>query len=173
MLISEKLNAAINAQIGREFGASNQYLATAAYFDRETLPELAKFFYRQSDEERMHALKFLHYVVDTDGRVTIPAVEAPQSTIGSALAAAELSLKWELEVTRQINNLVEQAIKDNDYLAQDFLKWYVNEQLEEVSSMEDLVSVIKRAGEGGLLLVEDYLTRRGSTGGAPAPEAGT
>lgn len=173
MLISEKLNAAINAQIGREFGASNQYLAIAAYFDRETLPELAKFFYRQSDEERMHALKFVHYVVDTDGDLALPAVEAPQSSIGPALAAAELSLKWEIEVTRQINALVDQALKDNDHLAQDFLKWFVNEQLEEVSSMEDLVAVIKRAGEGGLLLVEDYLTRRGSAGVAPAPEAGS
>ena len=173
MLISEKLNAAINAQIGREFGASNQYLAIAAYFDRETLPELAKFFYRQSDEERVHALKLIHYVVDTAGKVAIPAVEAPQSNIGSALAAAELSLKWELEVTKQINALMEQAVKESDYLSQDFLRWFVNEQLEEVSSMEDLVSVIKRAGEGGLLLVEDYLTRRGEAGAVagPGPEA--
>ncbi len=173
MLISEKLNAAINTQIGREFGASNQYLAIAAYFDRETLPELAKFFYRQSDEERMHALKFAHYVVDTAGKVAIPAVEAPQTNIGSALAAAELSLKWELEVTRQINALMDQATKESDFLAQDFLRWFVNEQLEEVTSMEDLVSVIKRAGEGGLLLVEDYLARRGAGGAEvePAPEA--
>ncbi len=170
MLISEKLNAAVNAQIGREFCASNQYLAIAAYFDRETLPELAKFFYRQSDEERMHGLKFLHYAVDTAGKAAIPAVEAPQTNIGSALAAAELSLKWELEVTRQINALMDQAVKEGDFLAQDFLRWFVNEQLEEVSSMEDLVSVIKRAGEGGLLLVEDYLMRRGE--GVPGVEAG-
>jgi ferritin len=81
MLISETLTKAMNDQVGRELGASNQYAVLGGYFDAEGLPELAGFFYRQSDEERMHALKFVHYVSDAGGRVAIPAVPAPQSTI--------------------------------------------------------------------------------------------
>src|SRR5262245_47831556 len=78
MLISETLEAALNRQIGREMGASLQYLAIAAHFDRQSLKQLARFFYRQADEERAHALKFLHFVVDAGGTVTLPAIAAPK-----------------------------------------------------------------------------------------------
>jgi ferritin len=170
MLISEKVNAAMNQQIGRELGASNQYLNIAAYFDREALLELAGFFYRQSDEERMHALKFVNYIVDAGGSVSVPAVDAPKQAIESAETAVKLSVDWEMEVTRQINALMDMAIKENDHISQDFLRWFVSEQLEEVSTMESLLSVVRRAGQGGLLFVEDYLARRGA-GGEAAAEA--
>jgi ferritin len=161
MLISKALNQAINTQIGSELGASNQYLIIASYFDNESLPELASFFFRQSDEERMHAMKFLRYILDAGGKVEIPAIPAPPTDIQSAEAAAQMALDWEMEVTKQINNLMDLAIKENDHIAQDFLRWFVTEQLEEVSTMDELLTVIRRAGESQLLLVEDYLTRRG------------
>ncbi len=107
MLISDKLGAEIIKQIGRELGASNQYLCIAAYFDAETLPELASFFYRQSVEEREHALKFAKFIVEAGGRVAVPAVEAARADIGSAEAAVKLSVDWEMEVTRQINALLD------------------------------------------------------------------
>ena len=161
MLISEKLAKAMSDQVGRELGASNQYTAVAAYFDTESLTELASFFYRQSDEERLHAMKFVHYIADAGGRLVIPAVPAPQSAIDSAEAAARLSLDWELEVTRQINALMDLAIQEKDHIAHGFLEWFVNEQLEEVNTMNELLAVIRRAGKDGLLLVEQYLIRRG------------
>ncbi len=161
MLISEKLAKAMSDQVGRELGASNQYAAIAAYFDAEALPELAAFFYRQSDEERMHAMKFLHYVADAGGKVAIPAVPAPQSSLDSAETAARLSLDWELEVTKQINALMDMAVQEKDHIAHGFLEWFLNEQLEEVSTMDKLLSVIRRAGKDGLLFVEQYLARRG------------
>src|SRR3989304_1872315 len=99
MLISEKLNQAMNEQVGREFGASNQYVNIAAYFDAESLPQLAAFFYRQADEERMHARKFVHYMADAGGQVAVPPVAAPKADIGSAENAVKLSLEWEMEVT--------------------------------------------------------------------------
>lgn len=171
MLISERLTKAMNEQIGRELGASNQYAVLAAYFDVEALPELAAFFYRQSDDERLHAMKFVHYVADAGGTVDIPAVPAPQSTIDSAEAAAKLSLDWEMEVTRQINGLMDIAIQEKDHIAHAFLEWFVNEQLEEVKTMDELLSMIRRAGQDGLLLVEQYLARRGDPHAA-APAAG-
>jgi ferritin len=160
MLISEKLNKAMNEQVGRELGASNQYVNIAAYFDAESLPQLAALFYRQADEERLHAMKFVHYVADAGGKVAVPAVTAPKPDIGSAENAAKLSLEWEMEVTRQINSLMDLAIQESDHIAQDFLRWFVTEQLEEVSTMDELLSVIRRAGPTGLLFVEDYLARR-------------
>lgn len=162
MLISGKLAAEINKQIGRELGASNQYLNLAAYFDGETLPELAGFFYRQSEEEREHALKFARFLVEAGGKVAVPAIEAPKADIASAEAAVKLSIEWEMEVTRQVNALLDLAQEEKDRMAIGLLNWFVAEQLEEVSSMEALQSVVRRAGPSGLLFVEDYLARRGA-----------
>lgn len=160
MLISTKLNEAMNKQIGSELGASNQYLQIATFFEEESLIELADFFYRQSDEERMHALRFVNYLVDAGGHVAIPAIAEPPHTIESAEQAAQMALDWEMEVTRQINNLMDLAIEEKDHIAQEFLRWFTEEQLEEVSTMDELLGVIRRAGDQ-LLLVEDYIVRRG------------
>src|SRR5712692_8966843 len=102
MLFSERMNSAINEQIGHEFGASMQYVSIASYFDRESLPELARHFYRQAEEERDHAMRFVHYVADAGGMVAIPAVPAPQADFASAEQAVQLSLNWENTVTGQI-----------------------------------------------------------------------
>ncbi len=158
MLISKELENAVNEQIGREFGASLQYVSIATYFDADSLPELAAFFYRQADEERMHAMKFAHYIVAAGGRVRIPAIAAGRYDFNEAKDAVQAALDWEMEVTRQINALMDLAIKQNDHIAQDFLRWFVTEQLEEVSTMETLLRVVKRAGEN-LLWVEDFLAR--------------
>lgn len=158
MLISKELEEAINAQIGAEFGASIQYNSIAAYFDADNLPNVAAFFYRQADEEHMHALKFLHYIVEAGGQVRIPAIEATKYDFVSAEEAVQLALDWETEVTRQINNLMDMAIKDNDHISQDFLRWFVTEQLEEISTMETLLSIVRR-GKDNLLFVDDYIAR--------------
>ena len=168
MLISDKLAALMNQQVGNEFGASMQYVAIATYFDSDNLPELAKLFYRQADEERMHAMKFVHYVVDAGGQVAIPAIPAPKSTFSGAEEAVQLSVDWEMTVTKQINAIMDQAVTEKDHIGQTFLSWFVTEQLEEVSSMSKLLSIVRRAGPGGLLFVEDYLSRQP----APAAEAG-
>jgi ferritin len=158
MLISKVLEEAFNVQVGREFGASLQYVNIAAYFDADDLPELAAFFYRQSDEERMHAMKFVKYVIDAGGQVRVPGVEEPKYDFASAEEAGQAALAWEEEVTAQINGLMDMAISQNDHIAQDFLRWFVTEQLEEVSTMTTLLNVIRRAGSN-ILWVEDYLAR--------------
>jgi bacterioferritin B len=159
MLISKKLEEALNRQVGREMGASMQYLAIAAYFDRLALKQLARFFYRQADEERVHSLKFLHFIIEAGGTVTVPAIAAPKGEFHTAQECAQLSLDWEREVTQQIYELVDCAHEDRNYIALRFLDWFVTEQLEEVSLMDNLVSIIARAGEENLLQVEDYLSR--------------
>jgi ferritin len=158
MLISKELETAINAQIGREFGASLQYVNIATYFDTDSLPQLAAFFYRQAEEEKMHAMKFVHYIVDAGGQVRVPSIEGPKYDFQSAKEAVQAALNWEMEVTKQINNLMDLAINQNDHIGQDFLRWFVTEQLEEVSTMDTLLTVVDRAGTN-ILWVEDFLAR--------------
>lgn len=161
MLANDKLIQAFNQQIGNEMGASMQYIAIASYFDSETLPELAGFFYKQSAEEREHAMRFVKFIHDVGGKVRIPDLPAPQADFASADDAVSKALSWEEEVTRQIYDLVEIAKDDRNYVAIRFLDWFVEEQLEEVTTMTDLLSVIRRAGPDRLLFVEEYLSRRG------------
>ena len=157
MMISPKLAKAFNDQIGNEFGASMQYVSIAAHFQRSNLTLLAKLFFEQAEEERQHAMKFVKYVLDTKGELRIPAIAAATPTFASAEAAVQAALGWEREVTRQITALMDQAVKDNDYLAQSFLQWFIDEQLEEVVKMDRLLGVIKQSGEKNLLMVEAYL----------------
>jgi len=170
MLANEKLIQAFNQQIGNEMGASMQYIAIASSFDSETLPQLARFFYRQSEEERTHAMKFVKFINDVGGKVQIPALPAPKSDFTTADEAVSKALEWEEEVTRQIYDLVEIARADRNYVGIRFLDWFVEEQLEEVTSMNDLLAVIRRAGPDRLLFVEEYLSRQGR-GGLESPAA--
>ena len=159
MLISKELEGAINQQVGNEFGASMQYISIAAFFDHEDLEQLSAFFFRQADEERMHAMKFANYVLDAGGQLRIPAIPGPKYDFQSAQEAVQAALDWELEVTRQINGIMDIAVQQKDYIAQNFLQWFVNEQLEEVSTMSTLLNVVRRAKDN-LLFVEEYLARR-------------
>ena len=163
MLTSQRIIDAINQQIGNEFSAMLQYHAISAYFDTETLPGLSEHFTRQAEEEKEHALRFIRYVTDTGARVDIPAIPAPQCDFRHAEEAVALSLEQEKRVTTQINAIVHMAKEESDYTSDNFLQWFVQEQLEEVSSMQDLLSVVQRAGEGNLLLVEEYLARKGGS----------
>lgn len=157
MLITKELESAINAQIGNEFGASMQYLAIAGYFQDQNLLLLAKIFFEQAEEEKDHAMKFLHYLLGTQSSLQIPAIPAPKHAFSSAEEAVAAALDWEVEVTGQINNLMKIAVQGNDYLSQSFLRWYVDEQLEEITKMDQLLSVVRRAGEKNLIMVEAYL----------------
>jgi len=162
MLISEPILTALNEQVGNEFSAMLQYVAIAAHFDNETLPLLSAHFFKQAEEEKEHALKFVKFILDTGGCVRIPALPAPQDRFKFAEDAVKLSLEQETRVTEQINHLLHMAKAVNDYTTDTFLQWFVQEQLEEVSSMHDLLSIVQRAGEGNLLRVEEYLARRGN-----------
>ncbi len=157
MLISKEMNAAMNEEIGRELEASHLYISMAAYVDGIALKLLAKRLFKQADEEREHALKFVRYIVDAGGTVEIPAVAAPQATFQSVEDVIRLALDWELEITNRINDLMKLAVRQEDFIAQDFLRWFVSEQLEEVSSMTDLLKVVQQAGERNLIMTEAYL----------------
>ena len=169
-LASERLVKSFNDQIGHEMHASFQYVAIAAHFASENLPQLAGFFYRQAEEERAHAMKFVHFLVEIGARVRVPGVAAPRAEFATAEEAVALSLEWEKSVTQQIYALVDISKEDGNYIALRFLDWFVSEQLEELNTMGGLLAVIQRAGEGGLLFVESQLAggRGAGTTGAPS-----
>jgi ferritin len=158
MQISKAMADLMNAQVGNELGASNQYVQIASYFDGESLSKLAKFFYKQAEEEREHAMKFVHYLMDVSTALSVPAIPAAKTDVGTAEKAFEMSLGWEREVTGQINAMMDLAVQEKDYASQAFLQWFVTEQVEEVSSMERMLQIVRKTGEKNLLMVEAYLT---------------
>lgn len=163
MPVSDTVTDAINAQIGRELEAHLQYLQISTYFDSQALPALAGFFQQQGAEEHEHAMKFRSYLQDQDARVEIPALAAPRVSFESAEEAVALSFAWEEEVTGHINDLVDLAGSENDHATFSFLQWFVDEQVEEVSTMGDMLIIVRRAGEPRLLDV-DAIVARGEVG---------
>ena len=156
MLISKNLESAINDQIGRELGAQMQYVNIAAYFTAENMLLFGKLFFNQAAEENAHALKLVRYVLDAGGRIAVPAIPQARADFKSPEDAVGAALKWEEDVTGQINALMEIAFKEKDYIAQELLGWFVNEQLEEVSKMSTILSIIKRSGDN-MLIAEQYV----------------
>jgi bacterioferritin B len=160
-------------QVGHEFSASQQYIAIAAWFDDRDLPQLAAFFYRQSLEERDHAMMIVRYLLDSGTPVTIPGVRDAHNEFDTARDAVALALRQEREVTDQFHKLVEAAREERDYQGEQFLQWFLKEQIEEVSTMSTLVTVVDRA-DGNLFDVETFVARdlngQGGEGGLPAPE---
>ncbi|MEO1087364.1 MAG: ferritin [Acidobacteriota bacterium] len=168
-LASQAIVDAFNAQVGNELGASNQYVQIGSYFSEENLDELSKFFFRQAEEEREHALKFVAFILDVGGHVEMPEIEKPPHNFETAEAAVGAALDWEKTVTQQIYDLVELCQKERNFIALRFLDWFVEEQLEEVSLMDNLLGIVRRAGDN-LLYVEDYLARHGVEGGGSMEE---
>ena len=148
----------LNEQIGHEFAASQQYLAIASYYDDETLPRLAAFFYAQALEERNHALMMVQYLLDADAPAPIPGVAAPHNGFGDVVEPIALALEQEKRVTEQINALAATARQEGDYSSEQFMQWFIKEQIEEVASMNDLLKVVSRAKDNPLL-AEEYLAR--------------
>ncbi|HWI22512.1 MAG TPA: ferritin [Baekduia sp.] len=157
-------------QIGYEFSASQQYIAVAAYYDFETLPRLADFFYKQAVEERNHAMMMVQYLIDLDVEFDMPGVEVPQSGFKDIVAPVALSLEQERRVSDQIAELSKIARETDDYQSGQFMQWFLQEQVEEVATMSDLLRVCQRAADSPLL-VEEFIARENFGGGDEA-EAG-
>lgn len=167
----------LNEQIAYEFAASQQYVANAVYFDAETLPRLAAFFYAQALEERNHAMMMVQYLLDADAEVTIPGVEAPEARFDDIVAPIALALEQERRVSDQIAGLVGVAREAGDFQSEQFMQWFLKEQVEEVASMSALLTVVQRSADDPMK-VEDYLVREhpgaeGEDPTAPAAAGGT
>ena len=164
-MVAPRFAEQLNAQIGHELAAHHQYLACAVHYDALTMPQMAAFFYAQALEERDHALMMVQYLLDTDADVTIPAVGAPVSRFDDVVAPVQLALEQEKRVTEQVNSLLRTAREESDFASEQFLQWFVKEQVEEVATMSDLLAVVTRNRED-IDDIEEYVAREQRTDAA-------
>jgi ferritin len=155
---SERLVDALNEQVATEFAAAHQYVAIGAHYEAQTYPRLAEFFYEQAEEEREHAMKIVRHLLDTGSPVDFGSIEAPSATFSDHIAPIKLAVEQERRVSVQIAKLVELSRETKDVATEQFLQWFVEEQVEEESTMGDLMAVADRTRDIPMLL-EEYLAR--------------
>jgi ferritin len=161
------------AQIRNEFTAHQQYVAAAAWYDDQDLPRLAGHFYRQAIEERNHAMMMVRYLLDRDLPAPIPGIDDVRNDFSTPLDGLQVALAQERQVTAQVEALFKAARAESDVLGEQFMLWFLKEQVEEVASMATLVAIAERAGDDWFR-IEEHLTREtvGNSGADPgAPEA--
>ncbi len=167
-----KFHALLQEQIFHEFSAAQQYVAIAVYFDGDDLPQLAKFFYDQATEERSHAMMLVQYLLDRDIEVEIPGIDGVRNKFAAPRDALALALDQERTVTEQITALASAARDEGDYLGEQFMQWFLREQVEEVAVMSTLVRVADRAQQN-MFDLENFIARElgASTPDPNAPRA--
>jgi ferritin len=161
---------ALNEQIGREFGASQQYLAVAVWYEDQTFPRLAQLFYDQSLEERRHGLMMAKYLLDSDIPPRVPGVSEPRADFGDFVEPIRVALEQERKVTDQISALAGVARDERDFVSEQFIQWFLKEQVEEIQLMSTLLDVAERSRERPLDL-EDFIAREGIGGVTADPSA--
>ncbi len=163
--MTSRFAAALNAQIGNEFAAHHQYVAIAVHYDALTMPQMAGFFYRQAREEREHAMMLIGYLLDTEQEVVIPETAAPRSRFEGILEPIELAVAQERQVTEQIHSLTRTAREENDFAAEQFMQWFIKEQVEEIATMTALAAIAGRTTDRNIADLEEYIAREGGAAG--------
>ncbi len=170
MKISPKMKKALNDQVALEASASNSYLAMASWCEVTGYQGAANFFYAQSDEEKTHMLKIIHYLNDIGATATIPAIKAPINSYKSLEGLIKTALKNEQAVTKAIHKMVEIAQKEKDHCTYAFLEWFVNEQVQEETKFETILQKFDLLGRDklGINEIDKVLAADAAN---PAPEA--
>jgi ferritin len=155
-MITKVVEKAINEQIQREENSSRIYLSMASWAERNGYPGAADWLYVQTEEERIHMLKLVHYLNDRGGMAIIPALDAPIAKFKSLLDVFQLVLKHEEFISDSINQLYAVCVKEKDFTTANYLQWYINEQIEEEKTVRSILDQIKLAGteKGGSFLMD-------------------
>lgn len=171
-MISKKIEKALNEQENAELFSAYLYLSMEAYFKSLNLNGFANWMRVQTQEEIAHAMKIYEFINERGGRITLKAIDGPEIKWGSPLAVFKAVYEHERKVTGLINNLVDLAIKEKDHATNTFLQWFVNEQVEEESSADEMVQQLKmmEKAPGGMFMLDRELGQRVFT--PPVPEGG-
>lgn len=155
-MISKKVENALNTQILLEADSSQFYLAMASWAEGQGLNGTSEFFYRQSDEEREHMLKLVRYVNERGGSAIIPATSKPRADYSDLIEVFQEFLKHEINVTERINAVVGICLDERDFTTQNFMQWYVSEQIEEEATARGIIDKLNLIGndKGGLYLFD-------------------
>ncbi|MBW6514548.1 MAG: ferritin [Candidatus Syntrophosphaera sp.] len=169
-MISKKLEKAINEQINKELFSEYLYTSMQAWFAGQNMDGMANWMLAQSQEEHFHAMKFFNYLIERGGKVKLLAIDKPETEFGTPLKAFASALEHEQIITKSINELMDLAIKENDHASRSFLQWYVDEQVEEESNVDNVVQKLKMIGNdmNGIFMLDRELGTRVYT---PAPTA--
>src|SRR3954465_10263574 len=154
----QKFIDALHEQIGNEFGAEQQYIACAAYYESQTLPRLANLFYQQALEERNHAMMMIAFLLDRGGQIKVPGVTEPVNNFSDFIEPIALALQQEQKVSQQIEDLARVARDERDYASEQFTHWFIKEQVEEVAKMSGLLQVAERERQNPMML-EYFIAR--------------
>lgn len=157
MSVSDEAYKLLNEQVTNEMIAAHDYLAMAFSFEAMGLMKLSGRFLGQAEEERAHAMKFAKYLQDVGREITLGSIPKPKSRFSSVPEILDTALKSETDVTDQVNRIADQAARDNDHATQSFLKWFIDEQVEEVATVENMIRLVKLAGDMNLLLLEERI----------------
>ncbi len=168
-MISKNLELALNKQIKIEEHSSRIYLAMASWCEVNGFPGAAKFLYAHTEEERMHMLKFVHFLNDRNGHSVLEALEKPHQEYNSLEELFTVVLQHEQFVTKSINELVDLCLQEKDHTTNNFLQWFVMEQIEEESLVSEIVDKIKLIGDAkaGYFYIDNYLAGLTTAGVAP------
>lgn len=155
-MIKQRVADAINEQINAELYSAYLYLSMAAYFEEENLSGFANWMRVQFEEEQFHGLKLFNYLHERGGRVTLQAIDKPKTDWDSIINVFEETLEHERHVTSLINNLMDIALEESDHATASFLRWYIDEQVEEESAAEGILTQLKFIeGQGNAILMMD------------------
>jgi ferritin len=161
-MLSLKLQKELNKQMNNEYFSEFEYLSMAAYFHAMNLDGIANYFHVQAQEEHFHAMKIFHFILDKGGKVELQQIAKPDVVFKSPVDVFNKALSHEKKVTKSINDLMDEAIKENDHAVNSFLKWYVDEQVEEESSASKALGkmeIVGGKGEGLLFLDQEFAQR--------------
>ncbi len=166
-MLSQKMQVAINDQINKEIYSAYLYLSMATWFEEQDLPGAANWVFWQYKEELEHGEKLIQYVNDRGGRVLLAAIEQPPTSWDSLVTVFEEVLAHEQLVTASINNLVDIALEERDHNTNNFLQWFVAEQVEEEASASDVLRQAKMVLEsrGGVFMLDRELGNRAPSAG--------
>jgi bacterioferritin B len=167
---AERFVEALNDQVANELAASHQYVAIAAHYEAQTLPQLARFFYAQAVEERGHAMMMIKYLLDTNSPVRLREVAAPVAEFNDHIAPIKMALEQERKVSGHIGELFAVAREEGDYLSEQFVQWFLKEQVEEEATMSEILDVAERVRDLPMTL-EEYIAREQPGGNHADPAA--
>jgi len=161
-MLSQKLQDAFNAQINKELYSEYLYLSMAAYCYTLDLDGFANYFMVQTQEEHFHAMKMFNFVNERGGKIILKQIDGPQTDFKSVIDVYEKTYEHEQFVTKSINELMDVAMKENDHAAASFLKWFIDEQVEEEATVSKILAKLKLiGGEGhGMLMLDTELAAR-------------
>ena len=161
-MIHPDIETALNAQINQELAAAHSYLGMAAHFDGLNLDGFSRWMSLQHDEEKEHAKRLFRYLLDRGGSVRLGAIPAPEFTTGDHVKLFEVALAQEQANTKSINELYELATTHNDHATKSHLQWFIDEQVEQEASIDEILGHLKLAGDdtAALLYLNDKLGQR-------------